>query len=233
MRAGEHLDVGMGCRWMLRELPHALSMFRGDARNTAATPVLPTSDNLSTDSHKHENPSITTAIVISIVSVVHLAVTLAVSVYLYTTADTYTILNWTSFLGIQSTVLASIQYIPQIWTTYKLKAVGSLSIPMMCLQTPGSFVWAYSLATREGTDWSSWIVYCVTGILQGSLLIMAIIFERRRKSEEADAALFVDHEDRIFEEEYVHEAENHYIRRNRKPANERTRLLADEDDADL
>ncbi|EWC45483.1 hypothetical protein DRE_00882 [Drechslerella stenobrocha 248] len=194
-----------------------------------ATPVLPTSDNLSTASHHHKNPSPTTAITISLLSLLHLVVTLVASVYIYKTASSTAIINWTAFLGVQSTVLASIQYIPQIYTTYRLKAVGSLSIPMMCIQTPGSFVWAISLATREGTDWSSWLVYCVTGTLQGCLLVMAIVFERRRKIEEADAALFVQTPEE--EDTFVHEAGN--ANRERRPPNERTRLLADEDSADL
>jgi uncharacterized protein with PQ loop repeat len=87
------------------------------------------------------------------------------------------LVKWANFLGVQSTILASIQYIPQLFTTWKLKHVGSLSIPMMCIQTPGSFVWAVSLATREGTRWSSWATYVVTGILQGCLLIMCITWE--------------------------------------------------------
>jgi PQ loop repeat len=99
---------------------------------------------------------------------------------------------WADFLGIFSTVLASIQYFPQIYTTFTLKKVGSLSIPMMCIQTPGSFVWAASLAARLGKEgWSAWGVYIVTGCLQGSLLVMGIYFEimerRRRKDEAPDA----------------------------------------------
>lgn len=47
---------------------------------------------------------------------------------------------------------------------------------MMCIQTPGSFVWAISLASREGTKWSSWVTYVVTGCLQGCLLAMCIIW---------------------------------------------------------
>ncbi|KAJ5539894.1 hypothetical protein N7513_008226 [Penicillium frequentans] len=57
---------------------------------------------------------------------------------------------WANFLGILSAILASIQYFPQIYTTFRLRHVGSLSIPMMCIQTPGSLVWAASLAAREG-----------------------------------------------------------------------------------
>lgn len=69
-----------------------------------------------------------------------------------------------------------------------LKRVGSLSIPMMVIQTPGSFVWAASLAARLGSEgWSAWGVYLVTGCLQGTLLVMGIYFEvmhRRREKED-------------------------------------------------
>ncbi|OJD21828.1 hypothetical protein ACJ73_06831 [Blastomyces percursus] len=83
-----------------------------------------------------------------------------------------------NIFGICAAVLASIQYFPQIYTTFRLRRVGSLSIPMMCIQTPGSLVWAASLAARLGTEgWSSWGVYVVTALLQGTLLIMGIYFE--------------------------------------------------------
>jgi len=84
-----------------------------------------------------------------------------------------------------ATVLASVQYLPQLHTTWRRKDVGSLSIPMMCVQTPGSFVWAGSLAARVGwAGWSAWVVYVVTGCLQGVLLGMGVWFEvgRRRKA---------------------------------------------------
>jgi hypothetical protein len=49
---------------------------------------------------------------------------------------------------------------------------------MMLLQTPGSFVWAASLAARLGVEgWSTWGLFLVTGSLQGCLLAMAIYFE--------------------------------------------------------
>jgi len=92
---------------------------------------------------------------------------------------------WANFLGIMATILASIQYFPQLWTTFRLKRVGSLSIPMMLIQTPGSFVWAGSLFARLGKEgWSAWGVFVVTGSLQGSLLAMAIHYELKgRKSQ--------------------------------------------------
>lgn len=128
-----------------------------------------------------------TALLVTFLSVLHAILTLILSVY-------YVYLRpehsqwWANFLGIFSTILASIQYFPQIWTTWNLKRVGSLSIPMMCIQTPGSFVWAGSLAKRYGSEgWSAWGVYLVTGCLQGSLLVMGSYFEimeRRRERDE-------------------------------------------------
>lgn len=58
----------------------------------------------------------------------------------------------------------------------------------MCIQTPGSFVWAASLATRLGpSGWSAWGVYCVTGVLQGTLLGMGLYYEwKMRKMERED-----------------------------------------------
>lgn len=50
----------------------------------------------------------------------------------------------------------------------------------MCIQTPGSFVWSGSLAKRLGlTGWSTWGIFLVTGILQGTVLTMCLSFEIR------------------------------------------------------
>ncbi len=80
-------------------------------------------------------------------------------------------------LGIIGTILAIVQYLPQIHTTAKLRHAGSLSIPMMWIQTPGGFAWAASLAMREGTKWSSWFPYFTAACLQGVVLSMCVYFE--------------------------------------------------------
>jgi hypothetical protein len=65
---------------------------------------------------------------------------------------------------------------------------------MMCIQTPGSFVWAASLAKRLGREgWSAWGLYIVTGCLQGVLLGMGVSFLVRdwragRKAREGEEA---------------------------------------------
>ncbi|KAJ9065509.1 hypothetical protein DSO57_1018815 [Entomophthora muscae] len=83
---------------------------------------------------------------------------------------------WAGFNGVFSMALAMVQYVPQIIETWSRKSCGALSIPMMLMQTPGAFLFAYSLASREGTNWTTWITYLVTGSLQGILLFMSISF---------------------------------------------------------
>jgi len=55
---------------------------------------------------------------------------------------------WAGVLGLTSAALAVIQYAPQIYTTWELKLVGALSIPMMCIQTPGAILMVTNLAIR-------------------------------------------------------------------------------------
>lgn len=103
---------------------------------------------------------------------------------------------WATVLGLCAAILACIQYLPQLWTTWRLQNVMALSIPMMCIQTPGSFVFAASLAARLGAEgWSSWGMFVVTGCLQGCLLGMGISFELRdwrRKREEQRRRVHLD-----------------------------------------
>lgn len=62
---------------------------------------------------------------------------------------------WAIFLGVASSLLAAMQYAPQIVHTYRLKVVGALSISMMLLQSPGSLLMVISIAMRPGTNWTS------------------------------------------------------------------------------
>lgn len=141
------------------------------------------------------NPTYRTALSITAICLLHALVTVIISVAFALQKST-AVPAWANFLGILAAVLASIQYFPQIYTTLRLRCVGSLSIPMMCIQTPGSLVWAGSLAAREGIKgWSIWGVLVVTACLQGTLLVMAIYFEyfgpngkRKQQADENGAA---------------------------------------------
>ena len=101
------------------------------------------------------------------------------------------LLGWANFLGVTASALACVQYFPQIWTTWKLQRVLSLSVITMLIQVPGAFLFAFSLFLRVGWQgWSSWLVYCVTGVCQACLLGMTISFwlKDRRRHEDGIAS---------------------------------------------
>ena len=76
-----------------------------------------------------------------------------------------------TFLGVSATLLAILQYAPQIHKTYRSRLVGALSLGTMAIQVPGSVLFVLSLVLRSGTDWTSWLAYAVTGLMQGALLV--------------------------------------------------------------
>ncbi|KAI3343013.1 ATP synthase F0 [Ustulina deusta] len=124
-----------------------------------------------------DKPSWRIALAVGGVCLVHGLFVVIVSAALAFGAPSY-LGTWANVLGLMAAAFAAIQYIPQIWTTYKLKHAGSLSILMMTIQTPGGLLFAASLAARLGwAGWSSWGVYVLTAIMQGIVLTMAIRYE--------------------------------------------------------
>ncbi|KAL4896961.1 hypothetical protein BDV59DRAFT_198409 [Aspergillus ambiguus] len=126
---------------------------------------------------KNDGPTYRTALAVSAICVVHAIIMIIITITIGLKRPT-SLQSWSNFCGVLAAILSSIQYFPQIYTTLKLRCVGSLSIPMMCIQTPGSLVWAGSLAARLGSKgWSTWGVLIVTACLQGTLLILGVFFE--------------------------------------------------------
>ena len=76
-----------------------------------------------------------------------------------------------TFLGLSATLLAILQYAPQIQKTFRSRLIGALSLGTMAIQVPGSILFVLSLVFRPGTDWTSWLAYAVTGFMQGALLV--------------------------------------------------------------
>ena len=104
---------------------------------------------------------------------------------------------WATLLGVTSSILAMVQYTPQLIHTYRLKLVGVLSIPMMCITVPGSVLMITGIAFRQvkicvskspdidhadrpGTNWTSWFTYLVAGVMQGALLVLCIVWKYRQ-----------------------------------------------------
>ncbi|KAK9464310.1 hypothetical protein V1512DRAFT_250225 [Lipomyces arxii] len=109
----------------------------------------------------------------------HFAATLAFGLYFHVT-NSY-IKFFAGLLGVEATILASCQYLPQIYLTYKLRHAESLSVYTMLMQSPGGFLFALSLSMREGTAWSSWLPYFSSAVFQGILLLMCIYFDYQRR----------------------------------------------------
>lgn len=123
-----------------------------------------------------EEPRWQTAVMVATVVLVHILVTVVVSAIIVLIFPSQ-LSSWAVFNGILAAGLAAVQYIPQIFMTYHLKHVGSLSVPMMCIQTPGGFLFAASLAVRLGwAGWSTWGIFLLTGVMQGILLGMALYY---------------------------------------------------------
>ncbi|KAH6634853.1 hypothetical protein B0J18DRAFT_32427 [Chaetomium sp. MPI-SDFR-AT-0129] len=133
-----------------------------------------------------ERPRWQTALVIASLTLLHGLAVIVITGILSTLAKEH-LPTWANTLGVMAAILAAVQYIPQIWTTYNLKHVGSLSIPMMCIQTPGGFVFAASLFARLGwAGWSSWGIFVLTATMQGVLLSMAIYYEVQAHASSTD-----------------------------------------------
>lgn len=121
------------------------------------------------------------SLIVATTCLVHFIICVAISGYLLAFADHPITLVWAGFLGISSMILASFQYLPQILYTWRSKRVGALSIPMMLVQTPGAFLLVITLAARETTNWTTWITFFVAGCLQGTLLILCLVFHFHAK----------------------------------------------------
>lgn len=137
--------------------------------------------------------------------------------------------TWADLLGTTSGILAAIQYLPQIYYTWVLKDLKSLSLLTLVVQVPGAFVFAFSLWLRVGWEgWSTWLVYIVTGVLQAVLLGMALNYfsvERLRRSER-DQESSDEYDEEDDDEQEAREERNGHAR----PATERTALLNAEAD---
>jgi uncharacterized protein with PQ loop repeat len=124
------------------------------------------------------------SLIVATTCLVHFIVSAAISGYLVYSvggpSEPPTFL-WAGFLGVTSMFLATFQYLPQIIYTWRSKRVGALSIPMMLVQTPGAFIFVANLAAHEGTNWTTWITFFVTGCLQGILLIICLVFHFHAK----------------------------------------------------
>ncbi|OCF79110.1 hypothetical protein I204_01055 [Kwoniella mangroviensis CBS 8886] len=126
------------------------------------------------------------AVTLAVVVFLHLSLLFLLSISLLlmlpSTVPPHPFLSYlATFLGVSGTILAVLQYAPQIYRTYHSKLVGALSLGTMAIQVPGSVLFVMSLVLRPGTNWTSWLAYAVTGGMQGALLVICLIWKRRQR----------------------------------------------------
>lgn len=83
--------------------------------------------------------------------------------------------------GTAAAVVVTVQYIPQIITTFRMKDKGSLSIIMLAIQTPGGIANTLFIALGQGEHWTTWLSYLAAAIEQGILLFLCVYFEILKK----------------------------------------------------
>jgi uncharacterized protein with PQ loop repeat len=84
-------------------------------------------------------------------------------------------------IGIISAIVVVVQWSPQLYTTWKEGEAGSLSIPMLLIQLPGSLSTVYFQAFLDRGDVTTWGPYMVTAIQQSILIVMCLVFWCKRK----------------------------------------------------
>lgn len=107
--------------------------------------------------------------------------------------------TWSTIMEVTISVMFLSHYIPQIWETYRLKKVGSLSLVTLALMTPGTFAWTVFLATQsslvpnsQGSDPSVWVPYLIVGAFQAVLLAIGIYYDRKEKKRDQYRLLLDD-----------------------------------------
>jgi len=94
------------------------------------------------------------------------------------------VINFGFSAGILSTVCTFVQWGPQIYSTYRLKAVGSYSILTLAIQAPGTLVVVYFLLFISKEGISTWLAYLTAGIQQLILLSLLIYYNYKGKKDE-------------------------------------------------
>jgi len=87
--------------------------------------------------------------------------------------------------GYVSLAVTLIVWTPQIVHTYRAKAVGALSIPALCMQAPGSALFAYVQAFSQQTDVTTFLPACSVCVQQFVLLGLCFYYRwQERKAKE-------------------------------------------------
>jgi len=80
--------------------------------------------------------------------------------------------EYAQIMGLIALIGGFIQYIPQIYKTYRYKIIGSLSLTTMFIQILGSYVWIVFLLFQQSSHYSTWVPFFASATLQLLLLLL-------------------------------------------------------------
>jgi uncharacterized protein with PQ loop repeat len=83
--------------------------------------------------------------------------------------------------GTIAAVFWSVQYVPQIWMTFKLKSSGNLSLIFLGIQAPGSMLNAIFMGIGQSDDWTTWLSSGILSIEQFVILAMGLYYDCCRR----------------------------------------------------
>lgn len=88
--------------------------------------------------------------------------------------------TWADILGLGVALLACVQWVPQVLTTWHLQSLGSLSLVSLAISTPYTWIFGVSMIVRVGVQgWSAWIVYLLVGTMQLILIATGVTYTMR------------------------------------------------------
>jgi uncharacterized protein with PQ loop repeat len=104
--------------------------------------------------------------------------------------ETAPICSYAQICGTISTVLEVGFFLPQMWTTCKLKDGGSLSLLMLEIQAPADLANSLYMWLGTGDDWTTWLCVLVNAgeefTLLGTCLLFRCLKARRARQEAAE-----------------------------------------------
>jgi len=110
--------------------------------------------------------------------------TLLAAVFIHKIGECEKLTLWyAQSLGIFSTVITFVQYVPQIYATFKTKSSGSFSILMLLMQAPGSTIIVIFLVFISHDEVFVWLSYVSAIIQQVILLCLLIYYDRKAKGQ--------------------------------------------------
>eukprot|EP01096_Ripella_sp_DP13-Kostka_P006279 TRINITY_DN2247_c0_g1_i1.p1 TRINITY_DN2247_c0_g1~~TRINITY_DN2247_c0_g1_i1.p1 ORF type:complete len:307 (+),score=98.94 TRINITY_DN2247_c0_g1_i1:23-922(+) len=99
-------------------------------------------------------------------------------------------------LGILGTVIVLAQFTPQLIETYKLKTAGNLSMVMLLIQVPGTWIWFFDMVFFEGEAWAVWLSTFVAAVqvtmLFSQVLYYDVYLRRKRERSHFQGVLLED-----------------------------------------